>query len=957
MNEVATWIDQFALCADSAGIERLLADRPDLLHQNTLERLVEAFSRAASDDMSRAERIANVASCLADRMGDDTSKAIAWKMQGHLAFMSGDYEGALQSYAAAVSSFDATGSDLDAARVMASSITALIYLGRFDEARKAASDARHIYEKYGDRLRLARLDANTGNIFHRQDRFAEALECYRGALGIFRDHGAPQDLASALFNVAVCSIALGAFDDANAAYRELLEICHREGMHLLEVKADYNIAYLHFLKGEYAEAIRLYQLTRTRCLEIEEDYHRALCDLDQAEIFLELNLGREARHLAHLAHVEFTKLKMGYEAAKSLVFLAVAETQMQRLTAGLDLLARARTTFEAEGNEVWQQVVDLYRAATLCEDGRLVEAEPLARSALRFFEAHDRPAQAVEARLVLARIYHGGGRFEAALEAASGALAVLAAAPVPALEVQAHVATARAEEGLGYPDRARHALESARDALDRVRTHLRAEHVALGFHRDKVAVHQGLVDLTLRAEPSPDTAATAFRLMEEAKSAHMADLLAFHVSALQPAQPAHSPLVRKIRDLRERLNWYSRQIQLEELQADGAPPERLVTMRADAREVEERLLTTLSELRADDASLGWLHGGGALDPDEIRSTVPDGTALLELYEARGTLFAAVITPEGIAAAALASASRVREEQRLLHFQLSKMQLGPGWTDAMTGDLEASARTHLQRLHELLITPIRDRLETADELVVIPHGTLHQLPFAALFDGETYLVDRWPVTVAPSAGVWTLAMRRPASRGRGDLVLGVTDDAAPWARREAEAVASAMPGAAVYLGDAASSGVLRTTGAAHRRIHLSAPAMARRDNPMFSAIPFSDGPLSVFDLYRLRLDADLVSVSGCGAGLGMVASGDELVGLTRGLLYAGARTALVSLWDVRDDGAAAMHADVYRRLADDPHPARALRGAMLARRERDPHPFSWASLVVAGANTPPPPAPS
>jgi len=63
---------------------------------------------------------------------------------------------------------------------------------------------------------------------------------------------------------------------------------------------------------------------------------------------------------------------------------------------------------------------------------------------------------------------------------------------------------------------------------------------------------------------------------------------------------------------------------------------------------------------------------------------------------------------------------------------------------------------------------------------------------------------------------------------------------------------------------------------------------------------------------------------------------------------------VSLWDVRDDGAAAMLADVHRRLADDPHPARALRGAMLVRRDRDPHPFAWASLVVTGANTPPRP---
>ncbi len=136
---------------------------------------------------------------------------------------------------------------------------------------------------------------------------------------------------------------------------------------------------------------------------------------------------------------------------------------------------------------------------------------------------------------------------------------------------------------------------------------------------------------------------------------------------------------------------------------------------------------------------------------------------------------------------------------------------------------------------------------------------------------------------------------------------------------------------------------------------------RQDNPLFSSIRLADGDLRVLDLAALPLSADLVSLSGCGTGLSVAVGGDELLGLTRALLSAGARAVLVSLWDVHDETAAAMMVDVFRRMMAGQGAAEALRAAMLATRDRLPHPFYWAPFVLLGhpvpaegtADTPPP----
>jgi CHAT domain-containing protein len=104
---------------------------------------------------------------------------------------------------------------------------------------------------------------------------------------------------------------------------------------------------------------------------------------------------------------------------------------------------------------------------------------------------------------------------------------------------------------------------------------------------------------------------------------------------------------------------------------------------------------------------------------------------------------------------------------------------------------------------------------------------------------------------------------------------------------------------------------------------------------------------VYDLYELRLSADLVTLSGCSTGLNAVVGGDEILGLVRGLLYAGARSVLLTLWDAHDRSTADFMQMFYRRLKGGASKARAAQGAMQQLREQYRHPFYWAPFSLMG----------
>src|SRR6185437_12822394 len=110
-------------------------------------------------------------------------------------------------------------------------------------------------------------------------------------------------------------------------------------------------------------------------------------------------------------------------------------------------------------------------------------------------------------------------------------------------------------------------------------------------------------------------------------------------------------------------------------------------------------------------------------------------------------------------------------------------------------------------------------------------------------------------------------------------------------------------------------------------HFATHGTFRQDNPMFSGIRLGAGQLNLYDLYQLKLQAELITLSGCATGLNVVASGDELLGLVRGLLYAGAQSVLLTLWNVHDRSTSEFMTAFYKRLKNGDSKPLAMQSAM------------------------------
>ena len=117
--------------------------------------------------------------------------------------------------------------------------------------------------------------------------------------------------------------------------------------------------------------------------------------------------------------------------------------------------------------------------------------------------------------------------------------------------------------------------------------------------------------------------------------------------------------------------------------------------------------------------------------------------------------------------------------------------------------------------------------------------------------------------------------------------------------------------------------------------------------MFSGIRLGDGHLSLYDLYQFKLPAELITLSGCATGQNALAAGDELLGLVRGLLYSGAHSLLLTMWDVHDVSTTEFMKLFYGRLLEHRNKSRALQEAAQALRQSYPHPYYWAPFLLVG----------
>lgn len=930
------WTGLGALATRETRAE-LLAGRP--MDDAVAVAIHASILQSLHHDLERAKRFnEGLQQWLEHAEPSSTARAWAARSAGHIHHTEGRYEEAIECYAAAAHDFLEAGGEVEYARTLLGGMQALIYRGRYDEAIEWAERARGSFEKHNDALRLARLESNIGNVLFRQDKPQLAAERYRAALaGFAAAAGAgAADAAATLSNLAVASISLGHFDEALESYQKARAHYELFGPANLLARAEYNVAYLYYMRGQYSEARTLYQVSRERCTALGDPYHAALCDLDEGEMLLELNLTRESEHLSRRASAAFLRLGLRYERGKALVNQAAAGSQRRDLRFAERKLKLARRLFVDEKNAIWAALADQLRAVLAFHKRRFHEAKRLSESAWKVLNQTLSPGRAAHSQILLARLWLRAGYTRRALETSSEAVARAGEWVSPSLRFHSSLVRGEIHESHGRVTEALSAYEEARLEVEDLRGRLETEDLRISLLHDKLSVYEGLVSLHIE---SADIT-RALGLVEQAKSRSLADRLALEAGNDSTVDRVPEP----VEALRRDLNFLYRKIEAGSTEAGAR-------LRGRAVELETALLEQVQRRRKVDAS-GQMSLSGAGSDSLIRAALGAGELVIEFYEARDQLFAFVLDRDSLQVVALGAVAPVKTALKLLRFQITRLGFARELDAGRTPD-PAPVREHLRELYTLLISPVEPLLTSCSHLILAPHRELHGLPFAALDDGSRALIDRFTLSATPSALVLAMARRRRRagdSSGSGALVMAVPDSRAPRIAEEAEIVAGALPGSRVFLGRAATAEKFRSLAPQSRVVHLATHGIFRRDNPMFSALEMADERFHLLDLSHLRLRTDLLTLSACNTGSGVAIGGDELVGLVRGFLEAGAKSLLATLWEIDDTSAREFMGDFYRRMAGGESAAKAVRGAMLSARERFPHPYHWAAYLLAGEPT-------
>ncbi|HEX7961022.1 MAG TPA: tetratricopeptide repeat protein, partial [Terriglobales bacterium] len=765
--------------------EEVLSNHPALISLEAVSVLTERVRQEVRSDTAKAVRIADITISIARQLGDPDALAHSFRARGNAAYACGDHTAAVNFYDQALALFESQQNTEEVGKTLSTSLVPLGLLGEYDHAYAAADRARQMFTAANNDWRLARLDINVGNIFYRQDRFSEALIHYERAYRHLQSCKDAEGLAVVLSNLAVCYISLNQFSQALATYQDARWFCATHDMPLLVTQADYNIAYLYYLRGEYSQAIQMLRAASGRSKALGDEYHRALCSLDLSELYLELNLHAEAARLAQEAGSAFKRLGLSYERGKALAFEAIALSQHKESFTAVELFESAKKIFIREKNHVWPSLIDLYQALLLLNEGRLFEARRLARSALAFFTSNHMLGKSVLCSLLLVRIALRAGDSSSARAECSHAIAGLAGLELPVLSYQAFFLMGQIAAAQGHTEEAYDFFQQSRRALENLRSSLRGEELKIAFLKNRSEVYEYLVELCLMPEQKLGGREEAFEYIEQAKSRSLLELMSRSAPMLTTDDVARSELVRSIRNVREELNWYYHLIEREQLQPEQRSPERIARLQEEARGRETDLIRALQEASVAEADQAGVHFPTHLPLGKIRSVIKEHELVLEYFQVRDRIFACLLSARDLEIVPITLESRVASLVRLLQFQLSKFRMGTAHVADVQASLLRSTMAHLKELYKELLAPVAAQLK-ADHLIVVPHGVLHYVPFHALTDGDHHLIDRMSVSYAPSASVYALCCSKEVNTTGPAVVLGIPDEQAPSIMDEVQA---------------------------------------------------------------------------------------------------------------------------------------------------------------------------
>ncbi len=586
---------------------------------------------------------------------------------------------------------------------------------------------------------------------------------------------------------------------------------------------------------------------------------------------------------------------------------------------------RARKVFQNKSHV--KNFIDI--AVTLgsayVDAGEYAAAEEVLKKISRF--SSDFEGMTVEVLIVKGDLYEKTEEAQKAFDEHSRACSLAERLDIPHLIMKACRRTGQDLEQLGRRGGSIAYYEKAVRAIEDQRSLLQSEDMRSGFFDQVVGSYNDIILALARLGRGEE----AFAYSERSRARTFLDLLA---SKTDLSRGRTTALIDEELDLKRRMSAV--QIRLEEV-GDLAVKDELDALK---REYED----FLGRLRREDPEHASLLSAEPLSHTAVQKLLSPGQVLIEYHVLRGKTVRWIVRKDRIDVRILAE-GRDGIRPRLDRIRTGIEQIAP----------EEDLKRELRELHALLFD--NAILQKDEEIIFVPHDTLHYLPFSALVsDSGRYLVQDHMLSYLSSASL--LQFTRAKSRrvdGRtvafGNPDLGNPAYNLRYAEREAKEVKLVFPDAEVFLRKNASETQAKSLSENYSIIHFAAHAELNGKAPKETALLLAadganDGSFSVDEVFGMTLTSSLVVLSACETALGPVSRGDELIGMTRAFIYAGTPSVITTLWKVNDKASYLLMKEFYLNVRT-MRKLDALRRAQITLIESYSHPFYWAAFMLTG----------
>ncbi len=822
------------------------------------------------------------------------------------------------------------------ARLLTSLAHAEAELGRVERGLELLDRAESLADAQDHRAIVV---SQRGLLLWRAGRYQAALPCFDEAIPLLADHPDRLVLARVLLNRGGLHLGTARVAAARADLARSESIARLAGDEMLAAKAIHNLGYCDLLLGNIPAALNAFSRVEATCRE-RAPGNVPVVQIDRARALLTAGLADEAAAELESAIAAFRDQRLSQDRAEAELALAQALAAAGKPAQAAARARQAQRHFLARGNETWAALAELTRARadfvalTAARTAAVVsagtdETERRSQSALTRLGARtsrlaDRlrdlglPFDAALARLLAARaLIHARKSADRIAPLLSAANARGSAMPLE-LRLLAHLT--RAEHAAARGNRAA-AFAELRNGLTRLDEHRRSLG-SLDLQTGTAALGRELTRTGLRLALDRGSARSIFTWSERSRAQ------AFRIRPVRPPDdPVTAVAIAEYRHLDELLRTSALRGK-----SDSEARQRHSALQRQLRERSWAASAAAASTRTSASAMPTTSvtaprsgvGPGAVSLAQVAAELTDGNQVMISLLRHGDRLLALAVADGHATLVPLGDYRcaVEAAHRLLgDLEARAARSLPVRLQAV---VDQSIRRQLTALTDEIVSPLRPLLRDRP-VVIVPTGPLATVPWSLLPD----LRGR-PVTVCPSAQFWLAARRAGRAEPGGERpdpspVLAAGPRLA-HAEAEVAAIAGLYPRPRVLTGkEATVEATLRAIDGAHT-VHLAAHGHHERGNVMFARIDLADGPLMAYDLQRLSRPPRRVILSACELGRADIRIGDEHLGFTAALLYAGTGTVISSGVVIPDADAPPFMAALHKALISGASPAGALAAA-------------------------------